>query len=223
MRHAFANQLVVVTEVLVILLSVVFALIQTPGQATTAAVAAAPVIPHPLAGYENCVECHGPTRAVPYPANHLGWPNSSCTQCHLPADAAALGAAPLSPADIALIGAQDAAAEEGDQTMAAEDGAQPVPAEQVAAGEQVFAARCASCHVAGGAGPVLDAAALVQYGTALELFAYTRRTMPPAAPGSLPEEQYWAVTAYMLANEDLLPADTLVGPATAREITLNEP
>lgn len=221
MRHAFANQLAIVTGVLVILLAVIFALIQTPGQAAVTAVTDAPVIPHPLVGYENCVECHGRNGAIPYPANHLGWPNTSCTQCHLPADTlAAGGGATLPPAALAAIREQ-AGVDAGTALLAEEAERQTTPAEQIANGEQVFAARCASCHVAGGAGPVLNRAALAKYDTALDLFAYTQRTMPPGAPGSLSEAQYWAVTAYMLAAEELLPADTLLGPATAGEVALN--
>jgi cytochrome c len=108
----------------------------------------------------------------------------------------------------------------GTELLAEEADRQTTPADQVATGESVFAERCASCHVAGGTGPVLDIIALAKYGSALELFAYTRRTMPPGAPGSLSEADYWAVTAYMLAAEDLLPADTLVGPATAGDIVI---
>lgn len=220
MRHAFANQLAIVTGVLVILLAVVFALIQTPGQAAVTAVTDAPVIPHPLVGYENCVECHGRNGAIPYPANHLGWPNTSCTQCHLPADTLAQGGgADLPPAALAAIREQEGV-DAGTELLAAEADNQTTPADQVATGENVFAERCASCHVAGGTGPVLDIIALAKYGTALELFAYTRRTMPPGAPGSLSEADYWAVTAYMLAAEELLPADTLVGPATAGDIVI---
>lgn len=218
MRHAFANQLAIVSGVLVILLAIIFALLQTPGQAAVTAVATAPIIPHPLVGYENCVECHGRNGAVPYPDYHLGWPNSSCTQCHLPAAAVALaGPTPAAPADAALIGAQEANAES--QTPTADESAL-TPAAQIATGETVFNTRCFSCHVSGGAGPVLDTTALAKYGTALELFAYTRRTMPPGAPGSLPDQHYWAVVAYMLAAEDLLPTDTLIGPTTAGDITI---
>lgn len=219
MRHAFANQLAIVSGVLVILLAIIFALLQTPGQAAVTAVATAPVIPHPLVGYENCVECHGHNGAVPYPLNHLGWPSSSCTQCHLPADAIALGdAVSVAPADAALLSAREAA-EEGTQPLA-DEGVALTPVDQFTSGEGVFNARCASCHMTGGAGPVLNRAALSKYRTALELFAYTRRTMPPGAPGSLPDQHYWDVVAYMLAAQDLLPADTIIGPTTAGDVTI---
>lgn len=211
MRQAFATQLALASGVLVILLALVFALLQTPGQAATTAVATAPLIPHPLAGYEDCVECHGRNGAIPYPANHLGWPNTSCTQCHLPADAAQGNGAPLAPAAVAIIGAQAIAA----TAIAPTTINAATPAEQVAKGESVFADRCTSCHVVGGAGPVLTAGGLAKYRTALELFAYTRRTMPPGAPRSLSAEAYWAVVAYMLAAAELLPADTVLDPATA--------
>ena len=220
MRQAFATQLALASGVLVILLALVFALLQTPGQAATTAVATAPLIPHPLASYENCLECHGRNGAIPYPANHLGWPNTSCTQCHLPADTLALGGgADLPPAALAAIREQEGVDAET-ALLAEEASTQTTPADQVATGESVFADRCVSCHVASGAGPVLNIIALAKYGSALELFAYTRRTMPPGAPGSLSEADYWAVTAYMLAAEELLPADTLVGPTTSGDIVI---
>lgn len=220
MRQAFATHLAFASGVLVIILALVFALLQTPGQAAVTVVTTAPLIPHPLAGYENCVECHGRNGAIPYPTNHLGWPNPSCTQCHLPADTLGLtGGTALPPAVLAALREQEVA-DGGIKLLAEETGRQLTPAEQIATGESVFGERCASCHVSGGAGPVLDLIALAKYGSALELFAYTRRTMPPGAPGSLSEADYWAVTAYMLAAEELLPADTLVGPTTAGEIVI---
>lgn len=219
MRQAFANQLAIVTGVLVILLSIVFALIQTPGIAETAVVAAAPVIPHPLEGYEDCVSCHGRNEAVPYPANHLGWPNTSCTQCHIPADAVAVATVAALPPEVSAAVADEDDASEG-ESQVMEEAAETQEA-QVTNGEEVYTTHCAECHEPGGTAPVLDASTLAAYGSARELFEYTRRTMPPVAPGSLSDQQYWDVVAYLLAAEALLPGDALVGPETADEITFN--
>jgi cytochrome b subunit of formate dehydrogenase len=41
-------------------------------------------IPHEIAGREQCDTCHGPDGVAPYPANHAGRPNESCTICHAP-------------------------------------------------------------------------------------------------------------------------------------------
>lgn len=42
----------------------------------------APLISHPLGGREDCLECHAAAGPLPYPANHEGWPVSTCTVCH---------------------------------------------------------------------------------------------------------------------------------------------
>lgn len=234
MRQALATQLAAVIGVMIIVLAVVFALIQTPSIAETALIAAAPVIAHPIEGYEDCTSCHALDEAVPYPEYHLGWPNPSCTQCHLPAEAVAVATAVAVPLEAAVAGEAQAgagAASEAQENEAAAgeeqtDGEEAAPAEsqaaQIANGESVYQAECAQCHEPGGTGPELDPAALAAYGTAAELFAYTRSTMPPAAPGSLSDQQYWDVTAYLLSTRALLPAEMLVGPETGDEIELSQ-
>lgn len=44
----------------------------------------APTIPHPIEGRANCLQCHGASGVKPFPSNHAGKANSSCTTCHLP-------------------------------------------------------------------------------------------------------------------------------------------
>lgn len=41
-------------------------------------------ITHPIEGREECDTCHGLSGMMPYPADHEGRPNDSCTICHLP-------------------------------------------------------------------------------------------------------------------------------------------
>jgi hypothetical protein len=39
-------------------------------------------IPHPIAGWEDCLECHGPEGPVPYPGNHKAFELTDCQVCH---------------------------------------------------------------------------------------------------------------------------------------------
>ena len=88
----------------------------------------------------------------------------------------------------------------------------------VAAGEAVFGARCASCHgdnlggtkaigapaLIGGRGslaspsPVKTVESYWPYATTL--FDYVRRAMPMDAPGSLSDDEVYAVSAYILSR-----------------------
>jgi len=104
-------------------------------------------------------------------------------------------------------------------------------------GAALFAAKCASCHGPGGAGayPVYPAlvgrdprAADFPFATdpnlkrtigdywpyATTLFDYVRRAMPFDKPGSLTTDETYAVTAYLLAANELLAADAVLDSAT---------
>jgi mono/diheme cytochrome c family protein len=89
--------------------------------------------------------------------------------------------------------------------------------EQVAAGRDVYAAECAKCHGEqgeGGTGPVLIGGSrrIASYGDTDRLYDYVSRTMPFDDAGSLSEEQYWEVIAYLLDANELLPAEVVLGP-----------
>jgi S-disulfanyl-L-cysteine oxidoreductase SoxD len=89
--------------------------------------------------------------------------------------------------------------------------------EQVAAGRDVYAADCAQCHGEegeGGTGPVLIGGnkRIASYQTTERLYDYVSRTMPFDEPGTLSEDQYWNVIAYVLDENDLLPENTVLGP-----------
>lgn len=98
-------------------------------------------------------------------------------------------------------------------------------------GAQVYAAKCAECHGANGEGrppayPQLvggprgnvdfarDPSAARTIGNywpyATTIFGYIRRAMPFSAPGSLTADQIYAVTAYLLNREGLIPAGTVI-------------
>ncbi len=62
----------------------------TPGPSLTQVAAA--LIPHPVQGQEQCDTCHGRDGVKPFPEDHVGRPNESCTVCHLPGPTPAPGA-----------------------------------------------------------------------------------------------------------------------------------
>jgi cytochrome c len=92
----------------------------------------------------------------------------------------------------------------------------------VAQGKQVFADNCAACHgdngvggikdrLVGGHGTLASDAPVKTVGSfwpyATTLFDYIHRAMPYQAPGSLSNDDTYAVAAYILHLNDILPAD----------------
>jgi mono/diheme cytochrome c family protein len=100
----------------------------------------------------------------------------------------------------------------------------------VADGEKVYAAKCASCHGAKGEGIAPAYPKLIGRDPAAENFAfdtnpklvktignywpyattvfdYVRRAMPLTTPGSLTDDETYALTAYLLAANQVIPMD----------------
>lgn len=80
--------------------------------------------------------------------------------------------------------------------------------DQVAAGEKVYGERCASCHGAKGEGKnkapaLIGPKGLDEYHNAKEAYTYIHDMMPPTAPSSLTEDEYWNVTAYLIKKNEL--------------------
>lgn len=79
---------------------------------------------------------------------------------------------------------------------------------QAAQGGSVYAANCASCHAANLSGrscPALSGPAFAKsidanYKTAAQLYDFIKKQMPLNAPGSLSQQNYLAVTAYILSK-----------------------
>ena len=92
----------------------------------------------------------------------------------------------------------------------------------VAQGQEIYDAQCANCHgtfgesnsylpIAGGVGtlgsdqPIRTTGSKLNYATTL--FDYIRRAMPFNNPQTLSADEVYALTAYMLNLNDILPAD----------------
>ena len=106
----------------------------------------------------------------------------------------------------------------------------------VAEGQKIYAAKCESCHggaakggpvygsMVGGIGSfttntrVLTPGSMYPY--APILFDYIRRAMPMDAPQSLTSNEVYAVSAYLLHLNGLLPADGAVDQTTLAQVQM---
>jgi S-disulfanyl-L-cysteine oxidoreductase SoxD len=101
----------------------------------------------------------------------------------------------------------------------------PAGSGSVSHGREVFENQCAACHgdkgqggigdrLAGGQGTLASSKPVKTVGSywpyAPTLFDYIRRAMPQNAPGSLSNEDVYAVSAYILNLNGLLPADAVL-------------
>jgi len=118
-----------------------------------------------------------------------------------------------------------------------ENGAPPANlAEQVTRGADVYAARCSSCHGTGGEGTanapaVVGATALPldppsgakfrksQFVTVADVANFVVQYMPADAPGSLSEDDYFAVLAFDLKANGIL-LDKKLDAAVAASLTI---
>ena len=102
-------------------------------------------------------------------------------------------------------------------------------------GADIYAQRCAACHGAhgegrpmsrlvGGIGTIFSARPQKTVGSfwpyATTLFDYVRRAMPLNAPQSLTADQVYAVSAYILFLNHLVPEDTVIDAATLPKIAM---
>jgi mono/diheme cytochrome c family protein len=89
---------------------------------------------------------------------------------------------------------------------------------QVAWGATIYRLECSHCHNPGRSGPTLTAQQLADYGNAQALYEYVRTEMPLDKPGALPNQDYWDVTAFLLANQWMLPGEIRLTPGNAEEV-----
>ena len=105
----------------------------------------------------------------------------------------------------------------------------------VAHGKEIFAEQCAACHgdkgqggvgerLVGGQGTIATPKPIKTVGSfwpyAPTLFDYIRRAMPQNAPQSLSNEDVYAVSAYILNMNGLLPADATLDAKTLSAIKM---
>ncbi len=93
-------------------------------------------------------------------------------------------------------------------------------------GKQIFSENCARCHGTSGEGVIGPALigqkqGLVKYRNAQELINFVRSAMPQDAPGSLPEQDYWDVLAFILQSNRIITVETL-RPEEAASIALTK-
>lgn len=101
----------------------------------------------------------------------------------------------------------------------------PAGSGTVAQGKAVFEQNCAACHGEGGQGGIKDrlvggqgtlatAKPIKTVGSfwpyATTLFDYIRRAMPYSAPGSLTADETYAVAAYILSQNGIVPGDAVL-------------
>lgn len=97
--------------------------------------------------------------------------------------------------------------------------------DQIAQGRELFQMYCARCHGAHGEGRIAPALigpkhGLRGYQTAQRLNAYVSRIMPSDAPGTLKEDEYWAVLAFVLDSNGYLPKGTRLETNNAANVQL---
>ncbi len=96
-------------------------------------------------------------------------------------------------------------------------------------GARVYGEQCADCHgeegvdgpydrLVGGQKPTKTIGSYWPYATTV--FDYVRRTMPFDAPGSMSDEDVYAVTAWLLWKNNIVPADAVMDRTTLPEVTM---
>jgi S-disulfanyl-L-cysteine oxidoreductase SoxD len=145
----------------------------------------------------------------------FGWLIPIVAFCLMPSVGSAQGpnlGRPLTPEEIRKI----------DITVVPDGRGLPSGSGSVSAGAAVYAKSCQSCHGAQGAGkpqdqltggvgslatgkPVKTPASY--WPAATTLFDYIRRSMPITSPQSLTNDEVYAVTAYILSVDGIVPSD----------------
>jgi cytochrome c len=109
-----------------------------------------------------------------------------------------------------------------------------------AAGATIYAAKCAQCHGKTGTegpndvlvgreprtgfpfsqDPKLPHTIGNYWPYATTVFDYVRRAMPPTAPGSLTDDEVYALTAFLLHENELIAADAVIDKTTLAAVKM---
>ena len=109
-----------------------------------------------------------------------------------------------------------------------------------AEGAAIYASKCASCHGKTGKegpndvlvgreprsgfpfsqDPKLQHTIGNYWPYATTVFDYVRRAMPPTAPGSLKDDEVYALTAFLLNANELFPADAVMDRTTLPKVQM---
>lgn len=111
----------------------------------------------------------------------------------------------------------------------------PAGSGTAAQGAPIYAAQCAVCHGVNGegglAGPVVGGEPLTSgidtrktianfWASATTLFDFTRRQMPLFTPRTLADDEVYALTAYLLAINDIIDEDTVMNAETLTQVEM---
>lgn len=97
-------------------------------------------------------------------------------------------------------------------------------------GKQIYTAKCETCHgphgrqdrdkLAGLSGTTQQKTIGTYWPYATTLFDYIRRAMPPAEPGSLTDDEVYALTAYILKLNSIIRIDKKMNARTLPKVRM---
>lgn len=132
---------------------------------------------------------------------------------------------PLTPEEISKL----------DLTVAPDGNGLPAGSGSVSAGAKVYGEKCQSCHgpkgqggpqdqLTGGVGTIASAKPVktpVSYWpSATTIFDYVRRAMPLQTPQSLTDDEAYAVTAYILSIDGVVPQDAVLDAKSLPQVKM---
>jgi len=122
-----------------------------------------------------------------------------------------------------------------DITVAPDGSGLPPGSGSVSAGASVYAQKCQACHGAQGSGKPQDQLTggvgtltsskpvktpVSFWPTATTIFDYIRRAMPIIAPQSLTNDEVYAVTAYLLSVDEVVPKDAVLDAKSLPQVKM---
>jgi S-disulfanyl-L-cysteine oxidoreductase SoxD len=132
---------------------------------------------------------------------------------------------PLSPEEINKL----------DMTVAPDGSGLPAGSGSVSAGAKVYAEKCQSCHgpkgqggpqdqLTGGVGTIASdkpvKTPVSYWPSATTIFDYARRAMPLQSPQSLTNDEVYAVTAYILSIDGIVPQDAVLDAKSLPQVKM---